>query len=490
MRCPHCGAENPLSQTYCRGCGKKIDVDFAMIQEAVEIDDEAAKAKKTTTRALVPVIALLVTANIIVWIFGSQFRARSPYSERSLPVPAAPPPEMPVAPLEVPRVPAVPGAPLRATSGPLPLPDHVGSPSGRFSFRRGATKDELHARRAGTPEVLRAVRRGLVRLAAHQAKASGRWSVRGAWEKGSERGGDIAVTGLAVLALLGDGHVWTGADMRPQDRGPRWYEPLGRAAGLGVRFLVTKVGPSGRLGKAEGRHMYDQGIAAAALSEAYAMTGLQQLRAPAQRAVSFIVKCQRQNGGWDYVAAEGTRSDMSVTVWQVTALDAARRAGLEVPREAFEKVESFVHMMTSSASAVAQYETEPFSQRRPMFSEFGSTAMALACKAMLGRPGHSKAVTDQSRVLLAHPPVWDGKWVKETAQRLHVYSYWHHGTVGMRPLGERTWREWYAAAAGALLAAQDEDGSWPPAGRWAHAGGRVYTTALAILTLEATYRYP
>ena len=33
------------------------------------------------------------------------------------------------------------------------------------------------------------------------------------------------------------------------------------------------------------------------------------------------------------------------------------------------------------------------------------------------------------------------------------------------------------------------DGSWDPTSRWGSRGGRVYTTALATLTLEVYYRY-
>ncbi len=32
-------------------------------------------------------------------------------------------------------------------------------------------------------------------------------------------------------------------------------------------------------------------------------------------------------------------------------------------------------------------------------------------------------------------------------------------------------------------------GSWDPTGRWSPQGGRVYSTALAVLTLEVYYRY-
>ena len=33
------------------------------------------------------------------------------------------------------------------------------------------------------------------------------------------------------------------------------------------------------------------------------------------------------------------------------------------------------------------------------------------------------------------------------------------------------------------------DGSWDPAGAWGEDGGRVYSTAILVLTLEAYYRY-
>ena len=507
MKCPNCGGENPISQLYCRTCGMKINVDFDVIQESVEQDAREAEVARTTT-ALVPIIALFVVANIIVWVFASQIATR--VRTESLPVPAPPPPEMPVAPLVPPPLPAVPGAAphLTAPAGrsfkargpapPTPLPDHVGGPSERFGFRRDPTRRRIHLARGGTTASLDAIGRGLECLASNQVKNTGAWPVGGSWAKGRETWGSCAVTGLAVLALLGDGHVWTGPPDAPVGSttlsGRRGADPegaLGRAAGLGVRYLVASQDASGRIGPAKDRYMYNHGIATAALAEAYAMSGLPQLKPPAQKAVGFMVRSQRPNGGWDYTAADGTRSDMSVTVWQLTALDAARRAGLDVPTGALVKAQSFVYMMTSSKTAHAQYETERYQTRRPLFSPLGPTAMALACKAMLGRPGYAEDVTGQAAILLGKPPAWDPAWAKATGRQLHVYSYWFHGTVGMRPLGERSWREWYTAATEAILAAQDpKDGSWPPAGKWAHAGGRVYTTSLAILTLEATYRYP
>ncbi|MFT4515497.1 MAG: hypothetical protein ACI91B_004212 [Planctomycetota bacterium] len=45
------------------------------------------------------------------------------------------------------------------------------------------------------------------------------------------------------------------------------------------------------------------------------------------------------------------------------------------------------------------------------------------------------------------------------------------------------------ALAAKHLAAGDEQGSWHPIGVCGEAGGRAWTTAMAVLTLEAPYRY-
>ena len=34
-----------------------------------------------------------------------------------------------------------------------------------------------------------------------------------------------------------------------------------------------------------------------------------------------------------------------------------------------------------------------------------------------------------------------------------------------------------------------ERGSWPPSDQWSSRGGRIYCTALAVLTLEVYYRF-
>jgi len=61
--------------------------------------------------------------------------------------------------------------------------------------------------------------------------------------------------------------------------------------------------------------------------------------------------------------------------------------------------------------------------------------------------------------------------------------------------GGENWKRWNDVVRDMIIKLQivDKDrcteGSWDPEGRWDSEGGRIYCTALAILTLEVYYRY-
>ena len=71
--------------------------------------------------------------------------------------------------------------------------------------------------------------------------------------------------------------------------------------------------------------------------------------------------------------------------------------------------------------------------------------------------------------------------------------YWYYATQTMHHMGGTYWREWNYKMKRVLLALQETDGH--ESGSWyfdeAHSshGGRLYTTAMAIMTLEVYYRY-
>ena len=93
-------------------------------------------------------------------------------------------------------------------------------------------------------------------------------------------------------------------------------------------------------------------------------------------------------------------------------------------------------------------------------------------------------------LLLSQPPAWD-----VGAGTIDLY-YWYYGTLVLWEIGGPGWAQWSTALAKALVDGQavtgdvcDAYGSWPPADPWGPDGGRVYTTASAILCLAASSRY-
>ena len=94
-----------------------------------------------------------------------------------------------------------------------------------------------------------------------------------------------------------------------------------------------------------------------------------------------------------------------------------------------------------------------------------------------------------AEVLAAKPPQWrkDHKWSWVD------HYYWYYGTHAMYQVGGGPWDQWSRAIQDAVIPKQRADGnfkgSWDPDDAWGMDGGRVYSTAILVLTLEAYYRY-
>ena len=74
------------------------------------------------------------------------------------------------------------------------------------------------------------------------------------------------------------------------------------------------------------------------------------------------------------------------------------------------------------------------------------------------------------------------------------FYYWHYGTLAMFQVGGDHWKKWNEAMKTALVDTQrtgtdGPSGSWDPIDAWGAPGGRVYATAINVLSLEIYYRY-
>ncbi|MBM4000521.1 MAG: terpene cyclase/mutase family protein [Planctomycetes bacterium] len=326
---------------------------------------------------------------------------------------------------------------------------------------------DMVTREGGTSLTEAAVSRGL-RWLAMQQEDDGSWRLTGHDGRGGVESRSAA-TGMALLAFLGAGQTHlTG----------RYQAHVAR----GVRWLIEHQNEDGDL-RADSQAqagMYAHGQASIALCEAYALTGDEQIREPARRAVQFIVDAQYADGGWRYTPREPSSpsgGDTSVVGWQLMALQSARAAGLEVPNATFELAGQFLDRVQARGGALYAYR--PGDAPSPTM-----TAEGLLCRLYLGWRRDTGGLSEGVRYLVQdHLPV-PGNW--------NIY-YWYYGTQTLHHYGGEEWDQWNTRMRDLLVVTQEVKGhvagSWPPRGAYADVGGRLYVTALAVCTLEVYYRH-
>ncbi|MCI0343246.1 MAG: terpene cyclase/mutase family protein, partial [Planctomycetales bacterium] len=313
----------------------------------------------------------------------------------------------------------------------------AGGAGGAYGGRFGGKRD-LVARGGGGRGTEAAVAAALRWLKKHQESD-------GSWEGGS------GTTSLGLLSFLGAGN-----SMRAG--------PYREAVKNGLKYLISVQSPDGCVGPktSDGRYIFNHAIGTMALSEAYGLSGMTpQLKAPAQKAVEFLLQAQSPYLGWGPGIRTGG-SDTTVTGWAVLALHSARLSGLDVPPEAFQGAKNWFDKARDEAP--------------------GTVAVAVSARIFMGEPTDSPKVTAGAALLRSSLPKWD-------PDRGNDFVTWCFGTLAMFQTGGANWRDWNAAIKEALVKTQrrggDEDGSWDPGA----ATDRVSATALATLSLEIYYRY-
>jgi hypothetical protein len=331
---------------------------------------------------------------------------------------------------------------------------------------------EMVTQEGGTTLTEAAVARSLRWLQRHQHE-EGSWGLHDFHrvEKCScgQRGNihdDTAGTALALLPYLGAGqsHL-VGAYKEEVAKGLRW--------------LILHQKPNGDLRSTDGNSgMYAQGQATIVLCEAFAMTGDEELRVPAQKAIDFIVGAQYNDGGWRYSANPRNQTgDTSVVGWQLMALQSARAANLTVPETTFQRTSAYLDRVQHNKGATYSYQAG--GHPTPTMSAEG-----LLCRLYLGWNKSEPALSVGVRHLLKEAP--------PDRHRGSIY-YWYYATQTMHHYGGKEWEEWNLKMRDLLVETQQREGhasgSWAPMGEHSEAGGRLYMTALSACTLEVYYRH-
>lgn len=301
-------------------------------------------------------------------------------------------------------------------------------------------------------------------------------------EKDKAANHGVATTGLALMSLASVGHL-------PADRTPEG-EVIRRALAFLLRPEVTPA--NGYYGQKDGGRMYGHGIVTLALTEMLGMgvdkaqDGL--LRERAQRGVNLILAAQRVRkhdprftGGWRYSPDAGD-ADLSVTVWQLLALRSAKNAGLLVPKEAIDAAVGFLRRSYHSSRDAQGRPVNPKSAFGYVPGQPPQYAMAAAGLLAMQVCGLHDApeVLGAADWLRAAPPVWETAWF--------FYGTYYYAQ-GMVKRGGEAAREGRARVEGLLLPRQQADGAWDGADGSESGQGRVYCTALALLSLSVRHAY-
>lgn len=343
-----------------------------------------------------------------------------------------------------------------ATGPKLVLGDRgsrVDSPGGTLAREGATTKTEA------------SVDRGLRWLLAHQQK-TGAWRFDMAGEpcNGQCRNpGSVttttAATALALLAFLGAGQT-------PRDGE---YQ---NAVTRGFYYLSSRATQTnGGLNLCEGT-MYGQGLSAIAFCEAYAMTGDELLKDYAQRSIRYIVYAQDpKGGGWRYMPGEP--GDITVTGWQILALKSAEMAGLTVPSPTWEAAVRFLNSVQADGGAQYGYMDPKPKQT--------TTSIGLLSRMYTGWLPTDAPLRRGVTLLAGWKP-----------SKTDMY-YNFYATQVMHHWGGSEWDRWNRSMRDFLIQTQSnqghEAGSWHFDGGHGDRGGRLYNTAINLLTLEVYYRY-
>ncbi|MFO0011423.1 MAG: prenyltransferase/squalene oxidase repeat-containing protein [Planctomycetota bacterium] len=342
-----------------------------------------------------------------------------------------------------------------------------------LSSRTGLMRDAMLKAYGGTSETERAVAMGLEWLKKNQT-SDGSWSLAGPYSEGGVNENRPAATAMALLAFMGAGNTHReGAYQNNVTRGLDYLLSIQDDDGF---FAAKSTGI---------QRTYSQAQASIALCELYGMTGDEKLKLPAQRAVRWALDAQSDAGGWRYQPRED--SDTSVTGWYVMALISARMAGMDVDSQALEKVHQFLDSVQRASG-----ENRPNPQGDKYAYVVGGkdkdsmTAEGILCRMYLGWKTTDPRIAQGCDYLASRPITSD--------MPNRNYYYWYYATNSLHHAGGAAWFRWNQVMREALPAMQiqsgRERGSWPPQGDpHGDAGGRLYSTVLAVLCLEAYYRH-
>ena len=325
------------------------------------------------------------------------------------------------------------------------------------------------------PESELALERGLAWMAKTQGS-------QGNWESN-----DLGLVSLGALAFLSAGHM--------PGRG-KYGENVDRA----LKYVVKNAKPSGLLNIADAqRDLYNHGLAAFVLGQAYGMTDDSQIGKTLEKSLKLIANTQCDDGGWDYRAKRQPHGhDLSLSVMQAKALRSAVDSGFEVRNDVIKLAIQCVRDHYKAENGARGLEDRA-KEGPGQFTYDGNratvamSACGVVCLQEFGQYDDwriAKNLEYMSKEISRLAPVKGNGEVPFDA-----YTLYYVGQA-MYQSGGTNWRTNYPLLRDHLIATQvrkpenpAEDGSWRDT-RWVHGKqGQLYGTAVGCFVLAIPNRY-
>lgn len=235
-------------------------------------------------------------------------------------------------------------------------------------------------------------------------------------------------------------------------------------------FLLSQQNADGRFGPDCTASLYNHSLACLAL-----LTLDERVMASTDALTTglrLLVEAQQPAGGWSYLRAPQGKANSSLTSWALLALLRARERDLPVSDDAIARGFAWLEQTVNQEGRAGYRRADDF----PRGPETLTAATALCLL--------QDATPDRERLqkMLSHVRA-------DLAQDVQGMDYYrtYFQTAALREAGLHGTDELQQVEA-RLLALQDTQapahGSWPALDLWSRAGGRVYTTAMAVLSLR------
>lgn len=248
----------------------------------------------------------------------------------------------------------------------------------------------------------------------------------GSWnaEKwGGHRRFEVALTALPALALI--------SAEKPTPKSAS-------AVGSAILWLQKQQTESGNFGPEFQGASYNHSIATLALLRAYQRQPEGELQRSLNAALTAALARQTADGGWGYL--HSPFADRSITEWHIEALELATALGWENARPSLERARAWL------------------------------------------------AAHPDPRLDAEEPPDSPSTLLARTDNAALDFYRAYFLTAALRHEHDESSRQRLATIRHTLLlhqvAAGSDSGSWPADDRWGRAGGRLYSTALASLSLR------